>query len=579
VTERGEFPPEPLRQYALIADGERGALCGPHGELVWMCAPRWHDPAVFSTLIGGSGAYAVTPEGRCVWGGYYEPKTLIWRNSWATDYHSTIECRDALARPASRSSLIVVRRVIATQGAARVNVRLDVRAGFGSQRMDELRRDDDGTWTARAGELYLRWVGAPEAQVRDDGSLDCALHLAQGEHHDLVLQLAAHPADLDEALPADELWRRTVQAWSDDVPDCEDCAAPRDSRHAYAVLCGLTSVDGGMVAAATTSLPERAGAATNYDYRYAWLRDQAFTGIAVAAAGPHRVLTTAASTVADRLLAHGSQVAPAYTVDGAEVPDQTKLSLPGYPGATVECGNHVNQQWQLDVFGEALELFAAAARLDVLDDDGRRAAAIAVDAIAERWDEPDAGIWELEPQWWTHSRLACVAGLRVATEAGLRADRGDAEALAARIAVACEQRSVSKRGAWQRHPGDSRIDAALLLPSIRGADDAHAAATLAAVRAELSEDGYTFRYAPDDGDLGEDEGAFLLCGFIRSLAELQQGDEVAAWRSFERNRAACGPPGLMAEEFDVRQRQLRGNVPQAFVHALLLEASVRLGQL
>jgi GH15 family glucan-1,4-alpha-glucosidase len=142
------------------------------------------------------------------------------------------------------------------------------------------------------------------------------------------------------------------------------------------------------------------------------------------------------------------------------------------------------------------------------------------------------------------------------------------------------RRCLRSDGAWTCAPGDGRVDAALLLPPVRGAlpaDDPRSHATLRAVRSELMDDGYVYRFAPDNGKLGSDEGAFLLCGFAMSLAELHQGDEVAAFRVFERNRSACGPSGLLAEEYDVLQRQLRGNLPQAFVHALMFDASVRLG--
>jgi GH15 family glucan-1,4-alpha-glucosidase len=119
----------------------------------------------------------------------------------------------------------------------------------------------------------------------------------------------------------------------------------------------------------------------------------------------------------------------------------------------------------------------------------------------------------------------------------------------------------------------------LLLPPIRGAlgaDDPRTIATLAAFVSDLTEDGFAYRFRHDPRPLGEAEGAFLLCGFILSLAKLQQGDAVGAVQWFERNRTACGPAGLLAEEFDVQQRQLRGNLPQAFVHAMLLESATRL---
>ena len=124
------FGPHVLREYALLADGERGVLVGPRGDFAWMCAPRWDSDAVFSSLIGGQGSYAVTPQQRHVWGGYYEDGSLIWRSRWVTE-SGIIECREALAFPGEAQLAIVLRRVIAVQGAARVQVVLEPAASFG----------------------------------------------------------------------------------------------------------------------------------------------------------------------------------------------------------------------------------------------------------------------------------------------------------------------------------------------------------------------------------------------------------------------------------------------------------------
>jgi hypothetical protein len=204
-----EFPPAALRNYALIADGERGALCGPNSELVWLCAPRWHDDAVFSTLIGGSGVYAVTPTGRHVWGGHYETGTLIWRNRWATDSGAVVECRDALAVPADANRVKILRRIEAIAGNARVHVVLDVRARFGAQPMHEIHRED-GTWTASSGELALRWTGAGDAKVDDRGRLVLELTVPPGCTHDFVLDLGR---SVGEPTVAEEAWRSTERAW------------------------------------------------------------------------------------------------------------------------------------------------------------------------------------------------------------------------------------------------------------------------------------------------------------------------------------------------------------------------------
>jgi GH15 family glucan-1,4-alpha-glucosidase len=575
-----------LREYALLADGERGILVGPRGELVWMCFPRWDSDAVFSSLIGGAGIYAVTPSDRFVWGGYYEPGGLIWRSRWVTVENAIVECREALALPARTDRAVILRRVIARQGVARVDVVLNPRGRFGDEPLRHLARSESGRWSGHIGQTRLCWAGGSDAQPRSDGRggkvLAFELELQPGEHHDLVLVLALDEDDAELPQP-DLAWSATEAGWRGRVPELGLTVARRDARHAYAVLAGLTGSDGGMVAAATMSLPERAREGRNYDYRYVWIRDQCYAGQAVAKIGAHALLDDAVGFVAARLLEHGPDMMPAYTTTGGRIPDQRQLDLPGYPGGSNVVGNWVNEQFQLDAFGEALLLFAAAARHDHLDTDGWRAAEAAVAAIEARWHEKDAGIWELDPDEWTHSRLICAAGLRAISNCrpnGTQSARWIG--LADTITTETSARALHPSGRWQRSPKDERLDVALLLPAIRGAiprTDPRSIATLQAIQHELTQDGYAYRYRPDKRPLGESEGAFLLCGFLMSLAHAQQGDAVAAARWFERNRAACGPPGLLSEEFDVTQRQLRGNLPQAFVHALLLECAVEQQQL
>jgi hypothetical protein len=279
-----EVPPHVLREYALVADGERGALVGPRGDFAWLCAPMWDSGAVFSALIGGPGVYAVTPkEPRFVWGGYYEDATLIWRSRWITSSGFT-ECREALGYPANPHTAVVLRRVMAIDGPSQVRVVLDVRASFGRHRMSQLKQAG-GVWTARSGPLRMRWSGGGDATVRADGALELHLTLDEGVYHDLVLEIS------DQALPrvpvrAPEAWQATETSWAAAVPELGPSLAAGDSRHSYAVLAGLTSGTGGMVAAATMSLPERSKAGRNYDYRYVWIRDQCYAGQAVAADGP-----------------------------------------------------------------------------------------------------------------------------------------------------------------------------------------------------------------------------------------------------------------------------------------------------
>jgi GH15 family glucan-1,4-alpha-glucosidase len=329
------------------------------------------------------------------------------------------------------------------------------------------------------------------------------------------------------------------------------------------------------------SLPERADGNRNYDYRYAWIRDQVYAGLGAATAGTTELLDNAVGFVAALLLENGPNLKPAYTVTGDPVPSEEALDLPGYPGGADKVGNWVNRQFQLDVFGEALQLLAKAASVDRLDAEGWRAVQTAIGAIEKRWRDPDAGIWELHDQHWTQSRLACVAGLRaIARVAGAGPEVAACAPLADAILADTAATSVHpQRGYWQRSPELSHVDASLVLAPVRGAvpaDDPRTRATLDAVRRDLSDDGFVYRFRHDERDLGDAEGAFLLCGFMMSLAEHQQGQTLSALRWFERNRSACGPPGLLCEEYDVLQRQLRGNLPQAFAHALLLECTATL---
>ena len=574
--------PFALREYALLADGERGALVDPHGNLAWLCFPYWDSPAVFSTLMDGRGHYGVTPVQRCVWGGYYEPGTLIWRSRWVTN-EAIIECRGALALPAESGAVVILRRIVVLRGSARLHVELHPRAQFGRCPLRDLTKDDAGVWRGRTGEIAVTWLGGGDARPHagSDGgaSLVGELALGEGDSHDLVLLLEAGEGGGEPPHP-EAAWRLTESSWRERVPELGDTIAQRDARHAYAVLAGLTSGGGGMVAAATTSLPERAREGRNYDYRYVWIRDLAYAGQAVAAAGPHPLMDGAVSFVRDRLLAHGRDLRPAYTARAGDVPDEHSIDVPGYPGGGSVAGNWVNGQFQLDAFGEALLLFAAAARHDHLDAEAWRAGEIAAGVVAERWREPDAGIWELDPATWTHSRLTCAAGLRMLSGHSPSPEQAAGwVALADRIVAHTAAHAMHRSGRWQRAEDDARVDAALVLPALRGAvapDEPSSRATLVAVDRELTQEGYAYRYRPDERPLGESEGAFLVCGYWMSLAWAQQGDMVAATRWFERSRSACGPPGLFAEEYDVTQRQLRGNLPQAFVHALLLECAAAL---
>lgn len=637
------FAPHVLRDYALVADGHRAALFGPRGDVAWLCAPGWDDEAVLAPLIGGGGVFTVAPPDRYVWGGHYEEGSLIWSNRWI-GCSSVLTSREALAMPSTPGTAVLLRRLVATEGDCEVDVRVEVCGDYG-RAPSTVDHVGDGVYTGRSGGVHWRLSGAraarrpggDEARVpgrhqsaRSDGrGVGVRLTLPAGAHHDLVLEVSRHPFEGVEPVEPDRAWETTAEAWRRAVPDLPGVIARRDVRHAFAVLAGLTTPGGAMVAAATTSLPEHADGDRAYDYRYVWMRDQAYTCMALAAALPARapaalagrgsspaaggevdpagdgaggageaivaeLFTRQLGWLVDRVLEHPASLAPAYRTDGSPVPGEVELELPGYPGGRTVVGNDAGAQHQLDTYGDLLMVCAAAAEHGHLSARGTQAARALAAAIGARWQEEDAGLWELEDAWWTQSRLACVAGLRAWARAGGGQDAGALLALAETIMAATASRCLDPGGWWRRSPAHEGTDTSLLLAAVRGAlppDDPRSLATVAHVRASLVEDGYVYRFAHDGRPLGANEGAFLLCGFVVALAEHQQGvaalaagahaaagaHQVAAYRAFERTRAAAGAPGLLAEEFDVRQRQLRGNLPQAFVHAMLLETALTLG--
>lgn len=497
--------------------------------------------------------------------------------------------------PSSQGTAVLLRRLVAQEGDCEVDVHVQVCGDYGRTSSTEVTKTGDGVWTGRAGEVSWRLSGAraarrpggdqspvagrrQSARAGADG-IRAALTLPAGAHHDLVLEVSRETFEGRAPIEPDRAWETTAQSWSRAVPDLPGVVARRDVRHAFAVLAGLTTPGGGMVAAATTSLPEHADGGRADDYRYVWLRDQAWTCLALAAALPPdgqggdevvlELFTRQTAWLTERVLEHPGALSPAYRTDGSPVPGEVELDLPGYPGGRTVVGNDAGAQHQLDTYGDLLALYATAAEHGHLDARGAAAARSLVETIAAHWEEPDAGLWELERAWWTQSRLACVGGLRAWARAGGGSDAGAQLALAETIMAATASRCLDPGGWWRRSPDHGGTDTSLLLAAVRGAlppDDPRTLATLAQVRATLVEDGYVYRFVHDGRPLGADEGAFLLCGFVLALAEHQQGV------------AAAGAPGLLAEEFDVLQRQLRGNLPQAFVHAVLIEAALTLGR-
>ncbi len=572
--------PRNLRDYALIGDGERGALIDSTGAISWMCFPSWSDQAIFAGMLGSGGRFQVLLDEPAVSASYYERDSLIWHGRWITR-HGTLESRDALLYPAEQGRAVLLRRFLATTEAMKVRIVIEPALEYGKAPVAPWKRVGSSFVTSNSS-VTMRLTGASDAKIRSGLGratlLLLDLELQPGRQRDLVLEICRGDHLPREAPDVDQCWKRTEVSWHDAIPDCTNVVASQDVSRSIAILRAMTNDAGATVAAATTSLPEHDGADRNYDYRYCWIRDICYIGQAGASmTGADALFDGALGFVTARLNEHGDHTSPAYLPDGRRVPAEVELDLPGYPGGHNVVGNRVRDQFQLDIFGEALLLLANGAAKDRLQGEHRKAIEICIAAIEKHAGRNEAGIWETKPKRWTHSRLIAVAGLRaIATLEPAKTIVQRALPLADHLLSTMSTTCLHESGRWMRAPDDERIDASLLLAQIRGAcdaDDPRSRATLDAVQRELVDDDYVYRYRRPGHHLGEDEGAFLICNFWMSLACLGAGRIAQGTRYFERARSACGSPGLFSEEYDVGAHQLRGNLPQAFVHALLIETA------
>ncbi|HLK44355.1 MAG TPA: trehalase-like domain-containing protein, partial [Acidimicrobiales bacterium] len=301
--------PKVLRDYALVADGVRGALVGSEGEVAWLCFPTWSDPAVIAGLLGAGGVYQVRPRGRAVAEGRYDDGTLVWTSRWVTE-DGVLDVRNVLALPGDPRRAVLLRRVTAEGPPCVVDVALELASDYGRSAGGSWARTDEGSFVLDGPGWSARLSGLPEAVAQRSPAggtqLAATLEVRPGEPRDLVVELACGQLSAFPPVDVATTWGTTERAWAGAVPACEDTIAPRDARRACAVLRAMTTSEGATIAAATTSLPEQDRADRNYDYRYAWVRDTCYVGQAGAAiVGGEAIMDDAVRWVSARLLDDG----------------------------------------------------------------------------------------------------------------------------------------------------------------------------------------------------------------------------------------------------------------------------------
>ncbi|MGI8755861.1 MAG: glycoside hydrolase family 15 protein, partial [Acidimicrobiales bacterium] len=386
---------------------------------------------------------------------------------------------------------------------------------------------------------------------------------------------------------------RLWQEWADRCMPFEPYQEP--IRSSLTVLKGLTyAPTGGIVAAATTSLPERIGGNRNWDYRYCWLRDATFTLTSLLDAGYTEEAVAWRDWLLRAVAGRPEDVQIMYGPAGEHRLTELELGwLSGYEGSSpVRIGNGAHDQFQLDVFGEVMDAFHHGDK-HLADDEPEawKVGAKLVEVVERRWSEPDDGIWEVRGgrRHFTHSKvMAWVALDRAIRFAERRSvDRADAvkrwKATCADIRKEVLERGVDDRGVFVQELGGSSLDASLLLVPLVGflpANDERVVNTVAAIQRELTHDGFVYRYdatAADDG-VGGSEGTFLMCTFWLADVLLMQGRVEEATAIFERLVGLRNDVGLLAEMYDPAARRMLGNFPQAFSHTALVATGIALSR-
>ena len=399
------------------------------------------------------------------------------------------------------------------------------------------------------------------------------------------------PPDLPDPAEMDRRLDRTIRWWREWVSKARPTGEETEAilRSAMVLKTLTNAPTGAIAAAATTSLPEAPSGGRNWDYRYSWIRDSAFTVRSLAELGCHAEADGFRRFVERSAAGSAEDLQVLYGLGGERRLDELELThLEGYRGAKpVRVGNAAARQAQLDVYGHLLLLaYRWHQRGASPDDDYWRFLAELVDAAAGRWRQPDRGIWESRdaPRHFVFSKVMCWAamemGLRLARECSRRAPVRAWTKARDECRRAIESRGYDrKRGVFVQAFGGREMDASLLLvpeSEFVDFDDERMVRTVDAIREDLEVDGLLYRYRGSDGLTGH-EGAFLACTFWLVECLVRQGRLEEAREVFDRAASTGNDVGLFSEEYDPKGRQMLGNFPQGLTHLSHIAAALALG--
>lgn len=589
----------PIAHYAVIGDCRSAALIALDGSIDWLCWPRFDSPALFGALLDAAhgGRFAITPAGEFESARRYIPATNVLETTFRTA-SGTCVLRDlmpVLSEEQKHGVLLadheILREIEGLEGEVELVLHYEPRPRYGQVAPGLQYR----------GALGIRAdFGTAVLTLRTDAVLDhaadrdrcratfsvpagqrCYFSLSFAEEGPAVLPLLGEHARSRVA--------RSIDWWRDWAATCTYDGPHKEAVLRSALVLKLLTYapSGAIIAAPTTSLPERVGGDRNWDYRYCWLRDASLTLRALLALGYQDEADAFLGWMLHATRLTWPQLQILYSVFGeSRVPEQELGHWEGYGGSRpVRVGNAAHDQLQLDVYGEVIEALAQAAEPGrQFDRATARMLRGAGDTVAKRWREPDEGIWESRSgrQQYTHSKVLCWAALdRLIQfhEAGrlkLPVERYRAERDAIRAEI--ERRGFNERiGSYVRTFDGDEVDSGLLvLPFFGYVDGMHPRmrTTIARVRERLGAGSLLYRYAPEQSDDRKPEGAFGISSFWAAECLALAGDGERATEAFEELLDYANDVGLFAEEIDPDSGAALGNFPQAFTHVGLINAAL-----
>ncbi len=580
-----------IEDYALIGDLQTAALVGRDGSVDWLCLPRFDSPSCFAGLLGDDrhGGWRLAPLG----GGSctdrrYRGDTLVLESDWET---ATGAVRITDFMPRRERSPQLIRIVEGLHGE--VPMRGDLRLRFNHGRIAPWVRRTDHHRIAVAGPDSA-WLRVPPGvhTYGDDGATGSDFTVRAGERVPFVLTWQPSHLHATPRTDPEQVLLRTVDGWERWAAGCRYQGEWREQvMRSLIILKALTyGPTGGIVAAPTSSLPERIGGVRNWDYRFCWLRDSSMTLAALLRSGFREEAAAWHTWLLRAIAGDPSDLQAVYGVAGERaLPETDAPWLPGYQGSVpVRFGNAAVHQLQLDVYGEVVDTLQLALQAGLpMERKVWRLLRTLMSYLEEHWQRPDEGLWEIrgERRHFVHSKvMAWVAAdraVRMAEATGLPAPLERWRALREAVhADVCANGYDAKRGVFVQYYGGRELDAATLFIAKTGflpPDDPRVVRTIDAVRTGLDHGGFVRRYGTDgrptpDGLPGT-EGAFLACSFWLADALAMSGRTGEARELFGRVVALGNDLGLLSEQWDPGTGRQLGNTPQAFTHVALVNTA------